>query len=122
MRDVSINLYYRGRYIAKMIQVGKYGNDENCKEYGGENQTYSFVVEAKSIRKVYGTFMYAPNRENSEEYEFDEIRLKYYDEKGRKPKKKPLTKEEFSEICSKAQKKRFEKPEERRKETVRPSI
>lgn len=41
--------------------------------------------------------------------------LKYYDEKGRKPKKKPLTKEEFSEICSKAQKKRFEKPEERRK-------
>ncbi|MBQ7944595.1 MAG: hypothetical protein IJ326_11105 [Lachnospiraceae bacterium] len=83
IRDVSINLYYRGRYIAKMIQVGKFGNEENCKEYGGENQTYSFVVEAKSIRKVYGTFMYAPKRENSEEYEFDEIRLKYYDEKNR---------------------------------------
>lgn len=83
IRDVSINLYYQGRYIDKMIQVGKFGNDENGKEYGGENQTYSFVVDAKSIRKIYGTFMCAPKRENSEEYEFDEIRLKYYDEKNR---------------------------------------
>lgn len=83
LRDVSINLYYQGRYIDKMIQVGKFGNDEKGKEYGGENQTYSFVVDAKSIRKVYGTFVCVPKRENSEEYEFDEIRLKYYDEKNR---------------------------------------
>lgn len=73
IRDVSINLYYQGRYIDKMIQVGKFENNENSKEYGGENQTYSFVVDAKSIRKIYGTFMYASKRENLEEYEFDEI-------------------------------------------------
>lgn len=83
IRDVSINLYYQGRYIDKMIQVNKIENDENSKAYGGENQTYSFVVEAKSIRKVYGTFIYTPKRGNLEEYEFDEIRLKYYDEKNR---------------------------------------
>lgn len=82
IRDVSINLYHNGRYMAKMKQIGQIGNDENCKEYGGENQAYSFVVEARSIQKVYGTFMYIPENENSEQYEFDEIRLKYYDEKN----------------------------------------
>lgn len=82
LRDVSLNLYYKGSFMDEMIQIGQFGNDEKAKEYGGDKQSYSFVIQPRSIQKVVGTFMYV-QKEDNENYDFDEIRIKYFDEKNR---------------------------------------
>ena len=60
MRDVSVLMYKDGKYVDEMIQVGHSGvKGEDQQEYGGDNQSYSFVILAKSIHKIYGTYIYA---------------------------------------------------------------
>lgn len=82
MRDVSVNLYKGGRFVAEMTQVGQSGDtsSKEIKEYGGENQSYSFVVQPRSIQKLYGTYTYNAGWEAQKEHDFDEIRLRYFDE------------------------------------------
>ena len=81
MRDVSINLYKDGRFVDEMIQIGQAGNKgEEQKEYGDSNHSYSFVVQPRSIRKLYCTYIYVPGGNPQKDRDFNEIRLRYYDE------------------------------------------
>ncbi|MBQ5656208.1 MAG: hypothetical protein IIV14_02090 [Bacteroidaceae bacterium] len=82
MRDVSVNLYKDGHFVDEMTQVGQSGDtsSKEIKEYGGENQSYSFVVQPRSVQKLYGTYMYNAGWDPQKEHDFDEIRLRYFDE------------------------------------------
>lgn len=84
MRDVSVNLYKGGRFVDAMLQVGQSGdsNTKEKREYGGENQSYSFVIQPRSIQKLYGTYMYNVGPNPQPEHDFDEIRLRYFDERN----------------------------------------
>lgn len=84
MRDVSVLMYKDGKYVDEMLQIGQVGKkDEKCHEYGGDNQSYSFVVQARSIHKIYGTYVYAPGFDPAKKQDFNEIRLRYFDEKNK---------------------------------------
>ena len=84
MRDVSVLIYKDGKYVDEMIQIGQSGEkDKKHQEYGDNNQSYSFLVEAKSIKKIYGTYIYAPGSDPTKKQDFNEIRLRYFDEKNK---------------------------------------
>ena len=84
MRDVSFNLYKGGCFVDEMTQVGQSGSKgDSQKEYGGDNQSYSFVIQPRSIQKLYGTYVYVPGCNYEKERDFDEIRLRYFDERNR---------------------------------------
>lgn len=84
MRDVSVLMYKDSKYVDEMIQVGHSGmKGEDQQEYGSDNQSYSFVVPAKSIHKVYGTYIYAPGWNPEKRQDFNEIRLRYFNEKDK---------------------------------------
>ena len=84
MRDVSVLMYKDGRYVDEMTQISKSGEkNKEQREYGGENQSYSFVIQAKSIQKIYGTYLYAPGFDSTKRQDFNEIRLRYFDEKNK---------------------------------------
>lgn len=74
-RDINILLYKDGREVAKMIQINKI-NDELL----GNEGSYSFVVQPRSINKYDLNFSIKKN-DMGEDYEFNEIRLCYFDEK-----------------------------------------
>lgn len=84
MRDVSILMYKDGKYVGEMIQIGEAGEkDKEKREYGSDNQSYSFVVQAKNIHKIFGTYVYAPGLDPAKKQDFNEIRLRYFDERNR---------------------------------------
>jgi len=84
MRDVSVLMYKDGKYVDEMIQIGQAGEkNKEQREYGGDNQSYSFVVQAKSIQKIYGTYVYAPGFDPEKRQDFNEIRLRYFDERNK---------------------------------------
>ena len=84
MRDVSVLMYKDGKYVDEMLQIGQAGEKSKEKrEYGSDNQSYSFVVQAKSIHKIYGTYVYAPGFDPAKRLDFNEIRLRYFDERNK---------------------------------------
>lgn len=84
MRDVSVLMYKDGQYVDEMLQIGQAGEkNKEHREYGSDNQSYSFVIQAKSIHKIYGTYVYAPGYDPAKKLDFNEIRLRYFDEKNK---------------------------------------
>lgn len=86
MRDVCLYLYQDGKKVAKMVQI-QYTKDHKTNEiknsYGGEKNSYSFVLPPLSIQKQECEFLYKVSTSKIDEYAFDEIRLAYYDERNR---------------------------------------
>lgn len=85
IRDVCLYLYNNGQRVAKMIQV-QYTKDSKTKEiksnFGGDKNSYSFVLPPASIQKQECEFVYKVPTSKIEEYMFDEIRFSYFDEKN----------------------------------------
>ncbi len=89
MRDVSLLIYKDNRCIARMLQISiaravEETNGEvserNENEYGGEKHSYSFVLPPRSIQRQLCNFMYERSKKPDSPEDFDEIRLRYYDE------------------------------------------
>lgn len=77
VRDINISLYMDGKEITQMTQITK------CKdEWYGNEGAYSFVVEPRIIKK-FGLHFAKCKKEMGENYQFDEIRLRYYDENNK---------------------------------------
>lgn len=78
IRDLNILLFKDGRELTKMIQI------TNLDEvwYGNEG-AYSFVLQPRSLNKYDLHFIIKKN-EMGNNYQFDEIRLRYFDEKNKK--------------------------------------
>ncbi len=93
IRDLSIHLFNKGNDFKKMRQVGKAVNERTTdgvvvshseQEFGTYNNSYSFVIPARSIRNHRCVYMYVIEKDESNKNQFDEIKLSYYDENDRK--------------------------------------
>ena len=86
IRDACLYLYNNGNKVAKMVQI-EYICDSSTQEiedsFGGDKNSYSFVLPPLSIQKQECVFMYKVPVSKVDEYAFDEIRFSYYDEKNR---------------------------------------
>ena len=86
IRDVCLYLYNNGKEVAKMIQI-QYTKDSKTNEiknnFGGEKNSYSFVLPPLSIQKQECEFLYKVPTSKIDEFAFDEIRFSYFDEKNR---------------------------------------
>lgn len=86
IRDVCLYLYNNGSQVAKMIQI-QYTRDSSTNEvknsFGGDKNSYSFVLPPLSIQKQECEFLYKVTTSKIEELPFDEIRFSYFDEKNR---------------------------------------
>ena len=85
IRDVCLYLYKNGEKVAKMNQI-QYSTDINSNEpkncFGGDKNSYSFVLPPLSIQKQECEFVYKVSLDELERYSFDEIRFSYFDEKN----------------------------------------
>jgi hypothetical protein len=78
IRDFCIILYYKGKRIAKMIQINKFV-EEGKEVYYGNNGGYSFIADPRSIKRYECQF--SIKKESFEgDSDFDEIKLRYFDE------------------------------------------
>lgn len=92
IRDVCLYLYNNGKRVGKMIQIQyskgrrtKNGEvvDEEIRNYGGEKNSYSFVLPPQSIQKQECEFLYKVATSKIDDYAFDEIRFSYFDEQNK---------------------------------------
>lgn len=85
IRDVCLYLYNNGKEVAKMVQI-QYTKDSKTNEiknnFGGEKNSYSFVLPPLSIQKQECEFLYKVPTSKIDEFAFDEIRFSYFDEKN----------------------------------------
>lgn len=91
VRDICLYLYKDGKQIAKMIQIqcskgiksmGGEVISEITNNFGGEKNSYSFMLSPLSIQKQECEFFYKVPTSKIDEYSFDEIRFSYFDEKN----------------------------------------
>ena len=79
IRDVNIDLVNQGKVITNMKQCSEIKLGETIDFYGTEG-TYSFIAEPLSIKKYRCQFMIRKS-EIKGSPEFNEIRLRYYNER-----------------------------------------
>lgn len=92
LRDVHASIYKSNQLVAKLIQIEKtdtrniMANINTTTEtlFGTENSSYSFVLQPRSIQKQKVEFAYKINKNEVAKYDFDSIRISYYDEKDKK--------------------------------------
>lgn len=89
IRDLNAVLYKSGQPVACMTQLTKISSkvperDGTIKteshDYGAEKGAYSFVIESLSIRHEHCSFFYSYAMNCNI---FDEVRIRYYDEKDK---------------------------------------
>lgn len=83
IRDFSVKLYNKGKFVEKMKQINSYTFTENNKKtevYYGENGRYSFIVPAESIK---GYNLLYKLKKDKLESTFDELKITYYDSKNK---------------------------------------
>lgn len=77
IRDLNILLFKDGKELTQMTQINKNSNES----YGNEG-AYSFVLQPRSLKK-YDCHFIIEKRKMGENFEFDEIRLRYFDDKDK---------------------------------------
>jgi hypothetical protein len=77
VRDFNILLFKDGKELTRMMQINK-TKDESFGNEGG----YSFVIQPRSLTK-YDLHFCIKKNQMGENYQFDEIRLRYFDEKDK---------------------------------------
>ena len=74
IRDVCLYLYYNGNKVAKMNQI-QYTRDSSTQEikntFGGDKNSYSFVLPPLSIQKQECEFLYKVSTPKIEDLPFD---------------------------------------------------
>lgn len=78
IRDLSVLLFQEGKEITQMTQINKTG--ENL--FYGNQGAYSFVLQPRNISK-YNLYFLIKKDELGNNCNFDEIRLRYFDEKDK---------------------------------------
>lgn len=92
VRDLNILLYRNGKEISEMKQI----TNLNDTWYGDEG-AYSFVLQPRSM-KSYNLEFLIKKKDMGEDFQFDEIRLRYFDEKDNKHLLKLITIERCWEL------------------------
>lgn len=92
IRDVSLLLYTDKIFVTKMIQSDHFNSTEKTGSvvtktsdsyFGGDNGSYSFVLPPRSIQKQRCLFLHTFERTRKNEYLFNKLVLRYFDEKNK---------------------------------------
>lgn len=92
VRDLNILLYRNGKELGEMKQITNV-NDT----WYGEEGAYSFVLQPRSMNSYNLEFL-INKKDMGEDFQFDEIRLRYFDEKDNKHLLKLITIERCWEL------------------------
>lgn len=96
IRNLNLELYKGDVLVSKMKQMekgvkrtltnvnGNYQINGDPVYYGTDNGSYSFVLNPRSIQKQKCDFSLSINEEEKDKYDFDTIKICYYDEKDYK--------------------------------------
>ena len=93
LRDLSVDIYANGVPLLRMRQgegavhtrtVNGVVESEEAVSFGGDNSSYSFALQPRSIQKQKCFFFLNANKAGMKALQFDEIRLSFYDEKDRR--------------------------------------
>jgi len=79
IRDLNILLYKGKKELAEMIQI----TNTDKEIWYGNKGAYSFVLQPRGLDRYDLHFIIKKN-EMSDNYQFDEIKLRYFDEKDKK--------------------------------------
>lgn len=77
VRDLSLNLYYQGQFVEKMIQV-THSMKSNEKIHYGNNGSYSFLLYENEIKRYDLEFILSIKDCNQN---FDTVKISFYDTK-----------------------------------------
>ncbi len=89
IRDLNVLLYNNGTRVCEAVQIVRTRSSVTTNsavtekrqiDYGGEKNAYSFVVIPQSIQKQICSFLYQIPANEVAKNQFDEIRLRYYNE------------------------------------------
>jgi hypothetical protein len=80
IRNVGLIAYLGNKEVASFVQIQAFG-DENRVAFG-DNESYTLVVPSNSARRFQMLFALHENDLSSENKMFDEIVLRYYDERN----------------------------------------
>ena len=80
IRDVSARLYNNSVFVGEMIQINSSSRNNSIKNYGGEKNSYSFVIPPRSIQRQECTFVFTVATGETKKNIFNEVRIRYYDE------------------------------------------
>lgn len=92
IRDFSLSAWRNGTRVFKAKQLDRMTNttktkddffETSEKQFGSKNSSYSFIAEARSVHREKYAFAFATGNSNVAQYQFDEIRIEYSDEKGK---------------------------------------
>lgn len=91
IRDINVEMYKGNKFVAKMEQTIKYkgtdvDDETQVTQFGAKNNSYSFILEPRSIQKINCMFMFDIEENETNNYNFDTLYLTYYDEKDKKVK------------------------------------
>ena len=78
IRDLNILLFRDGKELIQMTQINRINNDNCYGDYGA----YSFVIQPRSLKKYDCHFIIKKN-DMGENFLFDEIMLRYFDDKDK---------------------------------------
>lgn len=77
VRDLNILLFKDGKEVSRMVQINQINDD-----WYGNDGAYSFVLQPRSLKK-YGLHFLIKKNEMGAKTLFNEIRLRYFDEKDK---------------------------------------
>lgn len=87
IRDLCAATYLDGKVVDELVSITSVVTESKgqrtVQEYGGDKQSYSFVIPPRSIQRQYCTFMLTPDEDEKDAHKFNEVRLKYHDENDR---------------------------------------
>ena len=83
IRDINLYAYKEGKEVKEFTQIQRIGDGENAFKFG-ENEAYTLVIPERSSKRYNLEFMLRKNDINTEEQEFDQLVVMYFDEKNRK--------------------------------------
>lgn len=92
IRDFCLILYNKGKRVDKMYQISKMHStikkgseitEEEYFEFGCDKNSYSFVLPPRSIQRQQCWFEYQYKIDSQEEVCFDEVKVRYFDEKNK---------------------------------------
>ncbi len=91
IRDVCLYLYKNNKKVERSLQIQRAETEkerggeivkETIHQYGGEKNSYSFVLPPINIQKQECSYICLAVSQEKEQASFDEIRVGYYDEKN----------------------------------------
>ncbi len=88
IRDVNVEMFKEKEFVGKMIQIEYEEDRKNIEKtsYGDEDNSYSFVLNPRSIKRYRCLFTYHIDTNNINEKDFDKLYISYYDENDNKIK------------------------------------